>query len=390
MSVTIHQTPQDYTPSDNPVVWTFSSNQTGQANFAYAVKVFINDTQVATELLFPESGIYTRFDASGYAMNYCNTPELPTTLYGDAANYCTVRITVTERYGSPVADGASSAATNITCWKARMFDDEWTAFDPANYTVDGVTAVPFLTNFPFASEYPKIKTTNESIYLMTINDGNDIVNFRVTLFNSGGAFTSATVATVSSSANKLTIFNLSPAVIIAATSLTSANFEAASYYTVSSTNYLTSYRIDINEDEQYSTYKRLHFLSQWGTIESLSFGLISRKGGTVQTFGYRKSFGEWNGSAYEFSNDQGRDITYATTIDREMRCVSDWLSEAVQNWLIYNCHASPLIYEEDPVNSLMIRRGIKGQTINQKIQENDMIFLEEVNIILPRHNSMIV
>ena len=67
MAVTIHQTPLSYTPSDNPIVWTFSSDQDSQTNFVYAVKIFINDTQVGTDLVFPTNGIYARYDASSFA-----------------------------------------------------------------------------------------------------------------------------------------------------------------------------------------------------------------------------------------------------------------------------------------------------------------------------------
>ena len=132
MAVTFHQTPDTYTPSDNPVLWTFSSNQTAQPNFAYLVKVYINDTLVANELRFPQNGIYSRFDARDYTSDNCASPAISEDIIVDANNYCTVRITVTERYGDPVADGASTAETNITAFKARFNDwdfIDWTASD---------------------------------------------------------------------------------------------------------------------------------------------------------------------------------------------------------------------------------------------------------------------
>ncbi len=63
MSVIIETTPQDYTPSDNPVVWTFSSNQTFQPNFAFIVEVYINGTLAKEELVFLENGIYGKYNA---------------------------------------------------------------------------------------------------------------------------------------------------------------------------------------------------------------------------------------------------------------------------------------------------------------------------------------
>ncbi len=87
MAISIHQTPDTYTPSDNPVVWTFSSDKTAEDNFVYLVEVYINNVQVATELVFPDSGIYGRFDASAYCSNAVGTPTISSDLVTDANNY---------------------------------------------------------------------------------------------------------------------------------------------------------------------------------------------------------------------------------------------------------------------------------------------------------------
>ena len=103
----------------------------------------------------------------------------------------------------------------------------------------------------------------------------------------------------------------------------------------------------------YPTYKRLHYLSQWGSIESWSFGLISRRSGSVESHSMRKGFGQWNGNQFEFSKEQGLDVDYGKTIARSMKCVSDWLVEEQQNYMVLNLYGSPLVYEEN--GSLMIR-----------------------------------
>ena len=64
MAVTIQQVPQLYTPSDSPIMWRFSSNQTGQANFSFLVEVYIDAVLDSRHIIFPEVGIYAHFDAS--------------------------------------------------------------------------------------------------------------------------------------------------------------------------------------------------------------------------------------------------------------------------------------------------------------------------------------
>jgi len=71
MAVTIEQEPQDYSQSGQFMVWTFSSNQTGQANFSYILEVYIAGNLVYTAKVLPTTGIYGFFDASEVAERIC-------------------------------------------------------------------------------------------------------------------------------------------------------------------------------------------------------------------------------------------------------------------------------------------------------------------------------
>lgn len=386
MAVTIHQTPESYTPSDNPIIWTFSSNQTAQPNFVYAIKVFINNTQVATDLVFPTNGIYGYYDASTIAAQYCQIPTISSDLVVDANNYCLVKITVVERYGDPVADGANAAASNVTAWKARMLDDDFADWDSSDYVFG--TNAKWLTNYPYTVESPKVRATDEQIRVMFINNLNN-VTLAFKLYDADDNLIASGAYGFSSSAFRILIVNATPSVIVAeAIGIQQTDFDAAAYYTIEDAADLVAYRIDIDTSMVYPYYKRLHYLSQWGTIESWSFGLISRKSGSVESHSMRKGFGEWSGNQIVFSKERGRDVDYAKTIERKMVCVSDWLTEAQQNYLALNLYGSPVVYEEN--GTLMIRRRVTNKTIEEKIGENDLLFLEEVTIDLPGYNSMTV
>lgn len=385
MAVTIHQNPETFTPSDNPIVWTFSSDQTAQANFVYAVKVYINNVQVATDLVFPTNGIYAYYDASWIAAVNCQPPTISTSLAVDANNYCLVKITIVERYGTPVADGANAAASNVTAWKARMLDEDFIDFDPADYTFG--TDAKWLTNYP-TSINPKVRATDEQIRLLMVNNGNN-VNILFKLYDSAGGLISSGTSAFVASAFKMIHVNATPSVVVAAAIGISQNdFDSASYYTVEDAADVEPFRIDIDTSLVYSTYKRLHYLTQWGDVSSWSFGLISRRSGSVESHSMRKGFGAWSGNQFVFSKEQGKDVDYAKTIERKMVCISDWLTEEQQNYMVLNLYGSPIVYEEN--GSLMIRRRVTNKTIEEKIQENDMLFLEEVTIDLPGYNSMTV
>ena len=87
-----------------------------------------------------------------------------------------------------------------------------------------------------------------------------------------------------------------------------------------------------------------------------------------------------------FDRSRGRDIDHAKTVTRQLKCVSDWLTEEQQNWMVLNLYGTPLVYEESGVN--LIRRRVTNKTIEEKIQENDLLFLEEVTLDLSGYNSM--
>ncbi len=84
-------------------------------------------------------------------------------------------------------------------------------------------------------------------------------------------------------------------------------------------------------------------MSRIGAIESFSFGLISRVSGKIKSYGYKKAWGEWSGSQFNYEDTQGRDIDFTKVTEKSIECVSDWLMEDVQNWLVNNCHTSPLV-----------------------------------------------
>lgn len=394
MAVTIHDSPQKYTPSDNPVMWTFSSDQTAQANFVFLVEVYVDSNLVANELVFPESGIYGKFDASGYASINCEPPVRTQDLITDAQNYTDVYIKVIERYGDPIADGASATASTIWVFKARLDDEDFITWDSTVYDIGAGGSKKWLTNFPGGyagdTDFPKVKRESEQIRLMTINDSTNLVDFEIQLLNTAGGVVASWTNTLTANTNQISILNLTPSVIIAASPLTQAQFNNSASMTVTVPGDLDLFQIYFNDDCTYDSYKRLHFLSELGTIESYTFGLLSKVSANIKSFGYRRNFGEWNGSSYEFTTEPGRDIDYAKTSDRKMDIESDWLTQDVQQWLVRNLYESPVVWLERFSDGVLQRRGILNTAWMDKYSENDMLFREKVTLKEATKTSMIV
>lgn len=370
MAVTIHQTPESYTPSDNPVVWTFSSNQTAQDNFSYIVQVFINDVQVAEDQVYPESGIYAKYDASQYTSNACSIPLISDDIVYGAQNYCTCRITVYENYGTPPTNQASSAASNITAWKAKITDAEYEVWDPADYIFG--TGANFLTNFPYTTYSPKVDITGGQIRLMLFNNLNNVTIAFKLYDSSDNLIVSGSYAAIINT-QRVIMVNATPSVIVnEAIGIQMSDFEQAAYYTVEDAADVTAFIIDIDTSHQYDTAKRLHFVTQIGSIESYTFNLISRKSGNIQRFGYNRNRGEWNSSAWNLVKERGSIIGYAKTRTNKMVVESDWLYEEIQTWLMDNLYFSPVVWEQD-TDGALIQRDVLNTSFEKGVQDNDML-----------------
>jgi len=390
MAITIHNLPVSYTPSDNPVSYTFSSDKTAEDNFVYLVKVYINNDLIANEYVYPDNGIFGRIDVSNHTSNRCKTPAISNAFVSDAGNYCKVRITVVERYGAVPANYLSAIAPNIIAWKSRMDNNDYIDWIDGEYWkyVKG-TSFKFLSNHP---DNLSVRQEVEQQRLMLINNL-DVINLEIRLYDLDGFEVSSEVYYSGiGSAFNISILNIDPATIIANTGLTIGDFSASSYYTVGLFVGVVGFgdlrRVDIDRSIVYSTYKRIHYLSTWGSIESFTLGLISRESGSVESFGYRRGLGVWNGSSFEFKKEQGIDIDYAKSVAKKLKLTSNWIVESLQNYLCDNLYSSPLVYIQE--GDLMVRRRMSSKTYDKKIHENDMIFLEEITIDLPSYNSAVI
>lgn len=395
MAVTILTEPQNYTPSGNPVVFTFESDQTAQANFSYLVEVYVNATLQGRQQIFPDNGIKARIDLTGYAERFTSAPVMSTAIATDAGNTAKVGITVIERFGDPIADGASVSSNQIAVFKAKLNDVDFIQWNPLPYILDNSTAptggVSFMNTFPVESdEY--LCSDSEQIRLMIISDQN-ADRITIELFDSNDA--SIVSDNVATPAADILIVSVGAQNVIANTTITQANFDAATYYTVRAIDLgaplsSNSYRITIDRNCNRDTSKRLHFISTRGTMESFTYGLYSNESGSVTTVGYEKEFGNWNGDEFEFNLNNGREIDYRKNLKKELLLRSNWLTEGVQNWLDSETAVSPFVFVEDADDpNLGLRRvgTLKSRFVPKTIKQ-DTQFREEIRLKLERFTSM--
>lgn len=382
MAVTIHQTPDDFTPSDNPVVWTFSSDMTDEDNFVYLVQVYVNDVTHSINLIYPESGSVARFDASSIASYVTQQPALTDLVFQDAENYARIKIQVKERYGDPPADEASVTSDNIVVFKAGMTNEDFVEWDSSDYVI-GTTDKKFLTNFPRTTN-PKVRLTDEQIRLMLIHDGTGFTA-RFKTYEADGTLIATMSSTFTPGSNKkILILNVTPDVLLADFG-SGDEFDDCAYYTVSSDTLFETYQIDIDTECKQKRSQRIHFMGDFGSIESFTFNAVSYETGSIESRSYQKGFGEFDGNNFDFNLQSGTNIDHAKILKRKLVVESDWLDEDVQQWLVSNLYTSAAVYHE--VGSDLIRRMIEESGYKKMYHDTNMLFREKISLRLPTKTS---
>lgn len=380
MAVTILQSPQIYTPSDNPVVWVFSSDQTTQPNFYYLVEVFIDSVSIEKHRIYVESGIKAHFNAQ-------QITSLKTDVIGyyqfsnDMQNNTLVSISVTEMYGTTISSGASATTSDITVYKSKLKKADFIDYDYNNYIVSN-TGVDYLTLFPRTEQF---KCGIDEMLFLSIMSDNETCTFNCSTYDESGTLISS--GNYSLPTHKMTIFGTDPTWIN--TMIPSLVFTNVHYYevNVTSSGNTETLRIYIDKDCTYKTHKRLHFLNSLGAIDSFTFGLIAREKYKVKSFGYERQFGGFDSSGnYTFDMYKGTVIDYLKQFSKTVELTSDWLNEEVQNWLSKELYASPLVWIEE--DRKFYRCKVTNTEFDKKIQENDMLFQEVVTIELESDTSV--
>ena len=387
MAITFYTQPQAFTPGSNPVVWTFSSNQTVQQNFSYIVEVYINSILHSTHQVFQQSGIYAKFNASEIMRGILSSPLITDgtliTLYDSAIDL--VYIKVYEQYGATPAIFASATSASKYVFNAALRHQDFVNWNYLDYNVS--TSNPddgsnYLTSWPRTYKY--LCGLTEKIFLGFIsNDSGLSVDIR--LYNSANALIASSLGNIITF-QRLTILDVSPQIIIDNTALTSGNFSTCVYYTVRSNGTggfgypgrSEVFKIYIDTECQRYPSRRLHWLNKFGVWDSFTFDLVSTDSTKVEGNRYEKEKGIWSDEDYIYPLYQGEGTTFSKRAEDTLTLNSDWIKEDVQQWLVRELYESPKVYLEsdgsfEPVN-------VTNASYKLKVSRRDGLIQELVEI----------
>jgi len=384
MSVTITNSPQDYTTASNPVVFEFSSDETANANFSFVITLTVNGSVHSYHQVFPESANFGKFDCSAILRtivfsDLVSDGTLDTSYTNAIATYSVV---VTEKYGTPPAlfDPYEATSSTFTVTNGSLRHDEWLDYDYTVYDLNSVQDCLFMTLFPRTSKYYCGLT--ESMFVGSLMTSNQASNLQVILYDVTGSTIASDLTNALTTAYML-ITDVSPTSIVANTSITDVNFSTCYYYTVSVTHNLASteaFKIYIDTECSQYTSRRLHWLNKLGVWDSYSFTKYSEEASNIKTFDYQKNQGVWSDTnTFDYNRVNGSSFSGTKSVTDTMTVNTDWIKEEKHNWLMRSLLESPSVYLEVSQGVFEpVRVSTKKYTLKQKIKEG--LIQEEIKL----------
>lgn len=415
MAITITQTPEKYTPSDNPIVYVFKQPLTVSGNpkynVSFVVKVFVNGAAIGTFEVFPElstSDHFAKIDLSdkvrAYITNHSvsNTTASPTFLY-DTQNYVETYITIQEKYSvfpevAPEIQVAVTTSGVTIPFKGSLSRSEFKVWDYTIYKKGGLGR-KFLTDKPstdlFGATIYSVTEKKGGTTILSWLDNSDLdtpSNYNVVfiyLLSSGNVTQTTTFNTAYQGAVSALRFNLREQLDLG--NITQSTYDNCTGVTIavqdlSNVGRMGVYGITFS-DVCFDNGANILWLNKYGSYDNFRFTYNSRYKAKIESKSYSKKQGEWNAisNSYNVNNNTFGKIDYLKTITKQLELSSDWLNETVQNWLV-QLYESPLIYlnEGTEVENVVVT----DSSYQVKQFEHDELFNEVINIEFTDYKSI--
>lgn len=380
MAVSISQFPTDYTTSDNPLPFVFSSTQTAQANFSFIVETYFNAALVSVDRVFPEVNDYAHIDVSPIVKNLFNTPTILNTLWGESGLYGEVNIKIIENYGTPPVNQADLTSTIIPVVKGCLSDRDWATYNPTDYMVSGLGAKFMTALNDFPSNVKVYKQRDVPFVLQAIQQGNP-ESITITLKNSS-------VGVINSYTENQTFYV--PQVVITDSIL--LGLSGFSALDVAETEWIdieiggaifTVYLYDADCDDDPST---LQWINQFGSWDSFIFRHNVERKGEVSERTYTKKFGTWDSTTYTYDLNNAGNIRVGTQQIDKLTIYTDWITQVEQNYLttLYKSPRYFLYYDGDTYNVRVTSNQFTFKKARFEDEISEAVELDIVN----NHNGL--
>jgi len=320
MAITYHTIPKAYSPSGNPLMYRWSSDQTGQPNFSYIVEVYVNGAKESEERIFPESGAYAHIDIQETVDALISSPALLSSFHSESGTVADIFIKVRENYGTPPVNQLELNSSTTKAFKAEVdkktyeaidFDTDWKLQKWLTNNPDN--NIEILRDQTFSASM--IVGSNQTIYF-EFYDENDVSLWSYNVANNYDIWQ------VTGDSDSL----------VSVTGITPALLNQAAYFTI---------QIDASEllrftylDDYCYQPKALQWLNQYGAFDSFIFVHNDIQGARIDSKSFSRQFGYWQGNDFVYESDKAGQIDYVKTRTDLGRLISGYITEPLHAWVV--------------------------------------------------------
>ena len=121
-------------------------------------------------------------------------------------------------------------------------------------------------------------------------------------------------------------------------------------------------------------------MNKFGVWDSFTFSLVSIDSTTVQSYGYQREKGVWDGTSYTYPLYQGEKVDFAKTASDQLTLNSDWINQDVQQWLVRELLESPSVYLEVDNGTDFEPVKVTNTSYQLKTRRRDGLIQEQITI----------
>lgn len=369
MAVTFIRQPQTFTPSDNPIIWVFSSNQTAQANFSFVVEVYVNNVLDSRHEIFPEVSNRAHFDAQEIGKRITLVSSI-----GDAEPFAKIvsstskiYIRVRERFGPAPVYQASAISATATLFKARLSNVAMSQWQWVDYSADGAP-------FKFLGNAPATGTAlqpNSDYFISFFPAGETNLALTFNLYEADGTLIpSAEVALP----NGYELIQINAKVQYLTGIIPQSSFDAAAYMDLSITQAggdpLSEVRRIYFDRDDCGKHTQCVWLNRFGSFDTYTFQHNTVYTSDISSFTFERQFGGWQGLSYALDPTMSGVLDYLKRTQSKLQLISAYISESEQHFLT-EMLSSPMVYIVTPEGYERMRVDTNSFTLQNDLFEEE-------------------
>lgn len=395
MSYTLHQSPDLYTPVNNPMRFVVASSNYSQTNYQYFADIYVSGQTGYTRILqSPDLNYNSAFFDISEVLRSSVTKDAPNNTYGfqRATNsYVAYEVKFGEQYG---ASSGIIAYPNITVTGLKYaFNGVFSQKDFCSYVYTTYVDALALSNQP-TTTYLQYPSSNRFHSIMS-NVSGTIYYLEVLTYNSSGALLGTYL--IENADQAVNAYNKHYFTINAGvTGLNGATLASGSqpvitssvaYYDIrfrdfaNTANTIGSHRFTIDTSCTTSPIYTVHFRNEMGGLDSFDFIRKSHKSSDTQRDKYTQSTGTRNSaSSWTDSVTDRGDTIFNTKIADKYVLESDWITDSASSWL-RELIESPEVYIETS-SAIYEPAIVVTNSYETKTIDNEKMFTVQVTLEL--------